>query len=114
MNSLLWESNFSNINDLSKFWNIEELGPRHYNNELQRYSKDSITCENGELIITMIKNGHDIRSGRINSKCKVEVKFGYIEGVMKFTSGKGLWPAFWLLGNSLGWPHCGEIDIMSG
>ena len=46
MNSLLWESNFSNINDLSKHWNIEELGPRHYNNELQRYSNDSMTCEN--------------------------------------------------------------------
>jgi beta-glucanase (GH16 family) len=29
--------------------------------------------------------------------------------------GRGLWPAFWALGdniNSVGWPLCGEIDIM--
>ena len=29
--------------------------------------------------------------------------------------GQGLWPAFWLLGAdfpSVGWPSCGEIDIM--
>jgi beta-glucanase (GH16 family) len=29
--------------------------------------------------------------------------------------GKGLWPAFWMLGANIGqvgWPACGEIDIM--
>ncbi len=29
--------------------------------------------------------------------------------------GPGIWPAFWLLGSnieSVGWPQCGEIDIM--
>ncbi len=28
---------------------------------------------------------------------------------------KGIWPAFWMLGiniNEVGWPKCGEIDIM--
>lgn len=29
--------------------------------------------------------------------------------------GNGLWPAFWMLGNSIsevGWPDCGDINIM--
>src|SRR5260370_7692779 len=34
---------------------------------------------------------------------------------MIFPFGTGLWPAFWMLGSnigSVGWPTCGEIDIM--
>jgi len=34
---------------------------------------------------------------------------------MKLPTGRGLWPAFWLLGANIAttpWPGCGEIDIM--
>ena len=34
---------------------------------------------------------------------------------MQLTAGRGIWPAFWMLGAnypSVGWPVCGEIDIM--
>jgi beta-glucanase (GH16 family) len=34
---------------------------------------------------------------------------------MKLPVGAGLWPAFWMLGvdiSSVGWPACGEIDIL--
>jgi beta-glucanase (GH16 family) len=112
-NELLWESNFSSHSELEKHWNIEVCGPRHVNNELQQYTNDSVQCHDNELVLSMTKNGHDIKSGRINSKGKIEIQYGYIEGYMKFTgSVKGLWPAFWLLGNNLKWPNCGEIDIM--
>ena len=60
----------------------------------------------------MTKNGNDIKSGRINTKGKLQIQYGYIEALIKFTGCKGLWPAFWMLGNSLHWPDCGEIDIM--
>lgn len=33
----------------------------------------------------------------------------------KLLSGKGMWPAIWMLGTNrdkVGWPACGEIDIM--
>jgi len=46
---------------------------------------------------------------------KVSIKYGRIEARAKLPVGKGLWPAIWLLGediNKVGWPSCGEIDIM--
>jgi beta-glucanase (GH16 family) len=46
---------------------------------------------------------------------------GYVEARIKAPKGRGFWPAFWLLGANtnehngfplIGWPQCGEIDIM--
>ena len=111
-NELLWESNFSDMNTLNQEWNIEIVGPRHVNNELQRYSNDTFRFDNRELVIETIKNGNDIKSGKINTRGKVEIQYGYIEASIKFSNNKGLWPAFWMLGDSLNWPNCGEIDIM--
>ena len=44
-----------------------------------------------------------------------QFQYGRIEARIKLTVGDGLWPAFWMLGtniNSVGWPNCGESDIM--
>jgi beta-glucanase (GH16 family) len=41
--------------------------------------------------------------------------YGYIEGRLRIPRGKGIWPAFWMLGDNLpsaNWPGCGELDIM--
>ncbi len=44
-----------------------------------------------------------------------------VEGVIRFGSNaqgnkQGMWPAFWMLGESIHhgtpWPQCGELDIM--
>ena len=38
-----------------------------------------------------------------------------MEARIKIPRGQGIWPAFWMLGtniDSVGWPTCGEIDIM--
>src|SRR5437660_12528991 len=42
-------------------------------------------------------------------------RYGRIEARIQIPRGQGLWPAFWMLGDnipSVGWPGCGEIDIM--
>jgi beta-glucanase (GH16 family) len=109
---LLCEIHFNNYEDMNKHWNIEERCARHVNNELQRYTKDSFKFDNSELTIMTTRHGKDIKSGRINSKDKLEIQYGYVEVLMKFDTHKGLWPAFWMLGNSCKWPDCGEIDIM--
>ncbi len=54
-------------------------------------------------------------SGRINTRGKYAQRHGRFEARIKLPVGQGLWPAFWLLGadhESVGWPACGEIDIM--
>lgn len=54
-------------------------------------------------------------SGRIKTQGLFARTGGRFEARMKLPTGRGLWPAFWLLGadvGTAGWPACGEIDIM--
>ncbi|WP_206036176.1 glycoside hydrolase family 16 protein [Crateriforma spongiae] len=46
---------------------------------------------------------------------KANWTYGRIEVRAKLPQGTGVWPAIWMLGSNrseLGWPRCGEIDIM--
>lgn len=55
------------------------------------------------------------RSGRIKTQDRVGFLYGHIEARMWLPEGTGTWPAFWMLGadfGSVGWPDCGELDIM--
>ena len=59
--------------------------------------------------------GFDYTSGRIHTRDKVTLGYGRYEARLKMPFGLGLWPAFWLLGSNhseVGWPECGEVDIM--
>lgn len=54
-------------------------------------------------------------SARVTTRGKVEVRFGRIEARIRLPGGQGIWPAFWMLGtlfDRIGWPGCGEIDIV--
>ncbi len=56
-------------------------------------------------------------SGKIETLGKITFQYGKIEASMKLPRGRGTWPAFWMLGENIfdagiGWPRCGEIDIM--
>ena len=109
------------------------------NHELQCYTKDrleNVRQENGLLVIegrqekfpnpsfvpgSSPANGRrsrefaDYTSGSINTFTKQSFLYGRIEMRAKIPRGQGVWPAFWMLGtnhNTLGWPKCGEIDIM--
>lgn len=59
--------------------------------------------------------GQAYTAGRITTKDKFATRFGRIEARMQLPPGRGLWPAFWMLGESfpaVAWPGPGEIDIM--
>ena len=54
---------------------------------------------------------------RIVTRGKFQARYGRFEARLKLPAGKGLWPAFWMLGDDVGqvgWPACGEIDIVEG
>jgi len=72
----------------------------------------------GHLAITARREDWEDRaytSGRIKTEGLFAQARGRFEARLKLPSGRGLWPAFWLLGadvREVGWPACGEIDIM--
>lgn len=87
------------------------------NNELQLYGDQSntIRLNEGKLIITAINDNGIYRSARIKTKGKIETTYGRIDIRARLPRGKGIWPAFWLLGSNIDtnlWPGCGEIDLM--
>lgn len=90
------------------------------NNELQFYTDrpENIVVQNGYLIITARKEqfqGSGYTSARIKTQNLFSQKYGRFEARIKLPFGRGMWPAFWMLGSNfeqVGWPQCGEIDIM--
>ena len=92
------------------------------NNEKQYYTnrRSNVRTTDGNLIIQAIKEntpfeGYDYTSARLNSRNKVDLRFGRVEVRARLPKGKGLWPAIWMLptAEKFGdWPRSGEIDIM--
>jgi beta-glucanase (GH16 family) len=71
---------------------------------------------NGHLVISAFPAGGTYTSGRILSYPGATTQYGLIEARIQAPYGDGIWPAFWMLGNSImtgtAWPSCGEIDIL--
>jgi len=113
------------------------------NNEMQFYTKrpENAVVKDGYLIITAVKEdyeGASYTSARLKTRNLFEKKYGRFEARIKMPLGKGLFPAFWMLGSNFCeaqsldanknvfcdstkpnyeegnvlWPNCGEIDIM--
>ncbi len=119
--TLVWSDEFSgNTLDLN-VWN-QEIGNHSGwgNNELQYYtnSPKNVFLSNGNLIIEARKeaiSGFNYSSARMTTQNKKSFKFGRIDIRAKLPVSKGMWPALWMLGTnitSVGWPACGEMDIM--
>jgi len=127
---MLWSDEFDGDDlDLSK-WSKLSWRPGWVNNELQAYTErdTNIFLENGYLVLQGLidpgfsgtdYNGNvynaDYTSGRVNTDDKFSTIYGRFDIRAKLPKGKGSWPAIWMLGesiSSIGWPDCGEIDIM--
>ncbi|ACS89387.1 glycoside hydrolase family 16 protein [Thermococcus sibiricus] len=126
---LIWYDDFEGEKVNENYWTFE-IGNGHAygipgwgNYELEYYSPNNTRIENGTLVIEARKEWvtdeygtYMYTSSRLKTQGKVEVEPpARIEAKMKLPNGKGLWPAFWMLGTNIGevgWPQCGEIDIM--
>ena len=113
--TLVWHDEFEGNKVDTDLWRFENWPSRFVNNELQRYvPNDARTAfvSDGILNIRAMKADGGVISARMNTTGSW--KYGYMEARLKLPKGKGTWPAFWMMPNdqSLGWPACGEIDIM--
>jgi beta-glucanase (GH16 family) len=94
------------------------------NRELENYTKDPANAHmdgKGNLVIRAVPAAQGDSPGAYTSaRIKTQGLFaagpgGRIEARVKVPRGAGMWPAFWMLGNTFNnrnWPACGEIDIM--
>jgi beta-glucanase (GH16 family) len=119
---LVWsdEFDYSGLPD-PKRWGYDVGGHGWGNKELQYYTerrKENARVENGHLIIEARREfwaGQEYTSARLVSKGKGDWTYGRFEVRAKLPSGRGSWPAIWMLpsSNDYGsWPNSGEIDIM--
>ena len=125
---LTWSDEFNAPNGTSPDpakWNIVTGGNGFGNNEQETYTTRpaNIQQRDGNLVITARKEdligpdgaARNYTSARINTQNHFTQKYGRFEARIKLPTGKGIWPAFWLLGNdheTNPWPDCGEIDIL--
>ncbi len=121
---LVWsdEFNYNGLPDSTK-WTYESGYIR--NKERQYYTvkrEQNAKVANGYLTITARNdsfktngNSYPLTSASLTTKGKKDWKYGRIEVRAKIPSSLGTWPAIWMLGSNedeVGWPACGEIDIM--
>ena len=136
---LLWSQEFNESAGQapsSSVWSYDLGGGGFGNSEFEYYTnyrQNSATDGHGALVInaTAIDENDPLRdncnvddansdcptyrSARIKTQDKVGFLYGHIEARMWLPEGTGTWPAFWMLGadfGGLGWPDCGELDIM--
>lgn len=116
--TLAWGDEFSGSSVSSSNWAFDTGGGGWGNNELQTYTSSSanVYIQSGQLVIKAVKDAAgNYTSARLKTQGKRSWTYGKIAARIKLPYGQGIWPAFWMLGDnitSVGWPRCGEIDIM--
>lgn len=117
---LVWSDEFDQTEFDEATWT--EWEGTAFNDEHQYYTPrdTNVYVDDGMLYLVGLREDYEGRqwtSGRIKTQDNFEFQYGKVEIRAKLPAGKGLWPAFWMLGSNIdeagiGWPYCGEIDIM--
>ena len=117
---LVWSDEFNASSIDNSNWTFE-TGTGNWgwgNNELQYYQENNTSIIDGNLVIEARKESVDnsnYTSSRIITRGKKSFKYGRVDIRAVMPEGQGIWPALWMLGSNhfqVGWPTCGEIDIM--
>jgi uncharacterized protein (TIGR03437 family) len=108
-------------------WNYDLGGGGWGNGELETYtnSPNNVFQDGqGHLVIQAIRDSSgNFTSARLQTGAPgastettdLSWQYGRVEARIKLPFGQGVWPAFWMLGESIdtvSWPACGEVDIM--
>lgn len=116
----LWNDEFDGTAIDASKWTFETGATGWGNNEWQYYTarSENAYVQDGILHIRANKERYessDYTSARMITKGKFSFTYGTIEARIALPTGKGIWPAFWMLGENIdavSWPACGEIDII--
>ena len=118
-NDLVWEDDFNTDGAPDATNWTYDLGDGGWGNgEVQTYTNSAENAKvlDGSLIITAKADGSGgYTSARLKSQGLRKFKYGRVEVRAKLPASAGTWPAIWMLGSNyttVGWPTCGEIDIM--
>lgn len=119
---LFWADEFDLTEVNTDNWVVKQGGGGFGNQEVQFYQPQNATVSDGLLHIKIanetVVDGSDTyqyTSAKLETASKVNFQYGKIEARIKMPDAVGSWPAFWMLGSNIGtvgWPVCGEIDIM--
>ena len=117
---LVWSDEFDGPSIDTNTWNYDRGASGWGNNELQDYTDrpENAFIRDGKLVIRALHDnqfGHPYSSARLTTIGKRYFKYGVVAARIKLPAGRGLWPAFWMLGRNINravWPACGEMDIM--
>jgi beta-glucanase (GH16 family) len=109
-----WKETFNNIeNPDTAYWSYI-LGMRGKESEYYTNNIKNIHIKRGKLIIKALNEKRDqalCTSGRIHTQGKISFLYGKLEIKAKCPTGKGIWPAIWMIPEKWSLPF-GEIDIM--
>jgi hypothetical protein len=125
---LVWSDEFNGASNSpvdSRRWR-HETGGAWGDGELQSYTPRKANSHQdgrGRLMIVaraqrfrgMDSITGDYTSARISTQDRYSFRYGLFEARLRMPVGRGIWPAFWALGDDIddvGWPECGEIDVM--
>nr|WP_199158995.1 glycoside hydrolase family 16 protein [Pedobacter sp. ASV2] len=116
-----WSDEFNNTGaPLTSNWDYDTGGSGWGNNEKEFYTNttNNASVADGKLTITARKQdigGMNYSSARLVTRGKLDVLYGRFEIKAKLPTGRGTWPAIWMLPTDRAygdWPKSGEIDIM--
>ncbi len=120
--NLIWSDEFdgNEVNTNNWVFDIGTGVSGWGNNELQYYTSrtNNAAVTGGNLVITALQESYGGRaytSARLKTKGRNAWQYGKIVARIRLPYGKGIWPAFWMLGDVFdgsNWPQCGEIDIL--
>ena len=115
-----WNDEFDTIDSSKWTFEIGTGSSGWGNNEWEYYTdrSENAYVQDGILHIRANKEdyeGSKYTSARMITKGKFSFTYGTVEARIALPVGKGIWPAFWMLGaniDAVSWPACGEIDII--
>ena len=115
---LFWSDEFDGDALNTNVWTLEEG-----HGGLAYKCPENVKVENGNCVLTVRRDncpdGYAFTAPCINTSYKFSFQYGRLEFRAKPPYGEGVWPALWTLsdyysemGDELGWPRGGEIDVM--